>query len=52
MPELEPSSTSPTLAQMRAELDVVLASANLRRAPALSSFLRYICEEHFQGRAD
>jgi len=49
---LEPSTTSPTLAQMRAELEAVLASASLQRAPALSSFLRYICEEHFQGRAD
>jgi len=49
---LEQSTTPPTLVQMRAELEAALASANLQRAPALSSFLRYICEEHFQGRAD
>lgn len=43
---------APTLEAMRAELKTILASNCLRRAPALSSFLTFICEEYFNGRAD
>jgi hypothetical protein len=42
----------PTPAQVRSELQAVLASEMLKRAPALSSFLAFICEETLQGRPD
>jgi hypothetical protein len=35
----------------RAELDAVLRSGVLNRAPHLVSFLTYICEQYFAGRA-
>ena len=37
---------------MRTELQVVLAFEMLKRAPALSSFLTFICEETLQGRTE
>src|SRR3954454_10833318 len=36
----------------RAELDAVLRSGILNRAPNLASFLRYVCERYFEGQAD
>jgi hypothetical protein len=36
----------------RAELDAVLAAGIFNRAPNLASFLRYVCEQHFEGGAD
>jgi len=42
----------PTPAQVQSELQAVLASEALQRAPALSSFLTFICEETLQGRSD
>ena len=42
----------PTPAQVQSELQAVLASEALQRAPALSSFLAFICEETLQGRSD
>ena len=42
----------PTPDQVRTELQVVLAFEMLKRAPALSSFLTFICEETLQGRAE
>jgi hypothetical protein len=42
----------PTPAQVQSELQAVLASETLKRAPALSSFLQFICEETLQGRSD
>jgi hypothetical protein len=39
-------------AEERAEVDTVLASTLFSRAPALSRILRYICEQHFQGKAN
>ena len=42
----------PTPAQVQSELQAVLASETLKRAPALSSFLAFICEETLQGRSD
>lgn len=45
-------SETPTLEAMRSELETILASNCLRRAPALSSFLTFICEEYFNGRAE
>ncbi len=42
----------PTPAQVQSELQAILASETLMRAPALSSFLAFICEETLQGRAD
>jgi hypothetical protein len=37
--------------EKRMELERVLASPNLRRAPALCKFLSYICESYFKGLA-
>jgi Malectin domain len=37
---------------MKSELEAVLASSQLKRAPALAKFLSFICEELFAGRAD
>ena len=37
---------------MRSELQAILASSYLKRAPALAKFLTFICEEYFQGRSD
>lgn len=42
----------PTPDQVRTELQVVLAFEMLKRAPALSSFLTFICEETLQGRTE
>ncbi len=42
----------PTPAQVQSELQAILASETLMRAPALSSFLAFICEETLQGRSD
>jgi hypothetical protein len=42
----------PTPAQVQTELRAILASEALMRAPALSSFLAFICEETLQGRSD
>jgi len=36
----------------RAELEAVLASGIFSRAPNLANFLRYICDQHFQGESD
>ena len=36
----------------RAELDAILQSGCLNRAPNLSTFLRYVCERYFEGNAD
>lgn len=36
----------------RAEIEWLLTSGVLRRAVSLVRVLKYICEEHFQGRAD
>jgi hypothetical protein len=36
----------------RAELDAVLRSGILNRAPNLASFLRYVCDRYFEGQAD
>ena len=33
----------------RAELDAVLNSGIFSRAPNLASFLKYVCERHFEG---
>jgi hypothetical protein len=41
----------PSLDEMKAELDAVLASSPIKRSPALAKFLLFICEEHFQGRS-
>ena len=38
--------------EKRAELEAVLSSPLLSRAPSLRSFLEYICNESFAGRAD
>ena len=42
----------PTPALVRSELRAVLDSEMFKRAPALSSFLGFICEETLQGRPD
>jgi hypothetical protein len=36
----------------RAELEAVLRSGILNRAPNLASFLRYVCDRYFEGQAD
>jgi hypothetical protein len=36
----------------RAEVDTVLQSGIFNRAPNLASFLRYVCNRHFEGEAD
>jgi hypothetical protein len=36
----------------RAELEAVLAAGIFNRAPNLASFLKYICEQHFDGLGD
>ena len=38
--------------QERAELEAVLQSGIFARAPNLASFLKYICERHFDGEAE
>jgi hypothetical protein len=35
----------------RAEVDTVLQSGIFNRAPNLASFLKYVCDRHFQGEA-
>lgn len=42
----------PTVEEMRAELESVVASRYFCRAPTLVSFLRYVCEKYFSGEAD
>lgn len=42
----------PTPAQVQSELQAILASETLKRAPALSSFLTFVCEETLRGRSD
>jgi hypothetical protein len=42
----------PTPAQVQSELQAILASEALVRAPALSSFLAFICMETLHGRSD
>jgi len=42
----------PTLEEMRAELEAVVASRYFCRAPTLVSFLRYVSEKYFSGEAD
>jgi hypothetical protein len=39
------------LAEEQSELDAVLQSRTFVRAPNLAAILRYVCEEHAQGRA-
>jgi hypothetical protein len=46
------SPVSTKLDQERAELDAVLQSGIFARAPNLASFLKYVCERHFEGEAD
>jgi hypothetical protein len=45
-------SASDLAEQERAELDVVLASGALTRAPRQAKLLAYVCEEYFNGRGD
>ncbi len=39
-------------AEERAEVEAVLRSGILDRAPNLASFLRYVCAQHFEGESD
>ena len=46
------SPVSTKLDQERAELDALLQSGIFARAPNLASFLKYVCEKHFDGEAE
>ena len=46
------STTASNTTEERAELENVLHSGIFGRAPNLASFLKYVCERHFQGEAD
>jgi hypothetical protein len=39
-------------AEERAEVEAVLRSGIFDRAPNLASFLKYVCERHFEGESD
>jgi hypothetical protein len=44
-------ATTPSL-QERAEVEAILQSGMFHRAPLLENMFRYVCERHFEGRAD
>ena len=52
MPTFETSTEQDRFEQQRSELNALLESPLFARAPSLRSFLSYICEQYFDGKAE